>query len=526
VRAFDRRELLQLGVTGLLTSQLLGARSWAQANGTPPRRVILFEAPEGVNWRFWLSKSMNEGANAGKSGEKPLSGLLSDTFFPNSNLWKVFGETYGGAGRESFSNLIGDVNVIDGVCNAAGRGDEGGIDSHHRGMMGFKAGVDAKDDQRKCVFGGWNVTIEHLIANAWFAGGKPASVIDNVLNLKLLNAGYHGKEGPDYRGWLGLGGPSADVLVSDSSPNGLLEPGRLWDKLFNGFMPGGSSGPSPASVALKKRFERMKRRNAVTAEEVAQAKRLLGADEAKTLDSYLAAVQGAERRIADQVTLGEMPMPSQCQVPTKPTATFQKSQFREYSKTIADQIALAMACDRVRMVNLLNWATNPQGVTIHPATGGDWHTDVGHTDANAGDKFFKNRFELHCEVFRAFLELVASLKRVKEGNGTLLDSTTILVMSEHSGEHHKCMLPHFALMAGGGGVKADGSRVYRTGRYIKLNGAKNNDSFSNLRTANDLCLTLAHGAGVTQAKNNSNAVAELTTFGHPDFTKGPIEIAK
>ncbi len=522
---FDRREAMKMGLTGLLTSQLLGARAWGQGQSGPPRRVILFEAPEGVNWRFWLSKALNEGANAGRSGEKPLRDLLSDTYFPDSNLWKVFTESYGDAGRQVFTNLIDDVNVIDGVCNAAGGGDEEGIDSHHRGMMGFKAGVFAKDDQRATTFGGWNMTIEHLIANAWFAGGKPASVIDNVLNLRLLNSGYLGKEGPDYRGWIGLGGTSAEVMANDNSPNGVLEPVRLWDKLFNGFDAGSNSGmPSPASVALRKRFERMKRRNALTSEEVSAAKRLLGKDEAKTLDSYLTAVAGAERRLADQVALSEQPMASQCQVPTRSTMQFGKDKFRELSRSIAEQLALAMACDRIRMVNLMNWGTNPQGVTIPGSVTGDWHTEVGHTDANVGKGFFETRYKLHCEVFRSFLELVAALKRVKEGNGTLLDSTTILVISEHSGEHHKCKLPHFALMAGGGGVKADGSKVYQTGRYVKLNGAKNGDSFSNLRTANDLCLMLARGAGVLQAKNNSNALTELTTFGHPDFTKGPIEI--
>jgi hypothetical protein len=485
----------------------------------------LFYAPEGINWRFWLSKSLNEGANVGRSGEKPLRELLNDTYYPNSNLWKVFTESYGDANRQTFTDLIDDVNVIDGVCNAAGAGDEEGIDSHHRGMMGFKAGVYAKDEQRSVAFGGWNVTIDHLIAKSWFAQGKPASVIDHVLNLRLFNSGYLGQGGGAYRGWIGLGGTSADVMATDASPNGVLEPSRLWDRLFNGFMPSGmTGGPSPASVELRRRYERMKRRNAFTTEEVAAAKRVLGRYEAQTLESYLAAVAGAEQRMADQLALAEKPVANQCQIPARATVNFSRGQYRELSRTIAEQLALGMACDRVRMVNVMNWGTNPQGITIRPGFSGNWHDEVGHTDANTGDAFFVRRFNLHCDMFRSFLELVAALKRVKEGSGTLLDSTTIVVVSEHSGEHHRCRLPHFALMAGGGGVKPDGSRVFRTGRYIKLATTKTNNSFSGLRTANDLCLTLAHAAGVTRAVNNSNVLADLSTFGHPDFTQGPIVI--
>ncbi|MCU0698618.1 MAG: DUF1552 domain-containing protein [Myxococcaceae bacterium] len=521
---FDRREALKLGVAGLFGAHLVGLRAYAQGQATPPRRVVLFYAPEGINWRFWLSRSLNEGANVGRSGEAPLRTLLTDVYHPASNLWPVFTERYGDASRATVENLIDEVNVIDGVCNAAGAGDEESVDSHHYGMMGFKAGVYAREEQRAVTFGGYNTTIEHLIARAWFAQGKPASVIDNVLNVRLFDSGYLGQGGTHYRGWLGLGGTSADVLASSSSPGGVLEPSRLWDRLFNGFTPGGASGPSPASLELRRRYERMQRRNAITADEVAQVKRRLGRDEAATLDSYLTSLRAAELRMADQVALAERPMPNQCQVPGRPTQTFSRAQYRELTRQVAEQLALAMACDRVRMVNLLNWGTNPQGITIRPGFSGNWHDEVGHTDHNTGDAFFVRRYQLHCDMFRAFCELLAALKRIPEGNGTVLDSTTVLVVSEHSGEHHSVRRPHFALMAGGGGRNPDGSRVARTGRYLKLATTKTGTSFSNLRTANDLCITLAHQAGVTRAFNTSNVLADFTRFGHPSFTSGPITL--
>jgi hypothetical protein len=66
MRSFDRREALKMGAAGLFASQLVSLRSYGQVQGVAPRRVILFYAPEGINWRFWLSKSLNEGSNIGK----------------------------------------------------------------------------------------------------------------------------------------------------------------------------------------------------------------------------------------------------------------------------------------------------------------------------------------------------------------------------------------------------------------------------------------------------------------------------
>jgi hypothetical protein len=199
-------------------------------------------------------------------------------------------------------------------------------------------------------------------------------------------------------------------------------------------------------------------------------------------------------------------------------------------RALGEQIAMGFACDRMRAVNIVNWGTNPQGVKLVPGVSADWHGLVGHNQPSPGKGFYEDRYSLECELMRGFLELVAALKRIPEGKGTLLDSTTILVVSEHSGEHHTAKQPHFALMAGGGGWKADGTRQYKTGRYIKLPSildgtfeyAKAGQMFSGLRSANDLVLTFAHGAGVTRAKDNKGVMREFSSFGHPDYTRGLI----
>jgi Protein of unknown function (DUF1552) len=524
-KGLNRRELMKLGITGLMTSQLIGLRAEAQSSGIPPRRVILFHVPEGIHWHYWTPTIM-----LGQSGERRLSDVVGKVVAgDDSNLWKVFQEEFRDAsGKNPISNLLDEVNLIDGISNAAGGGDEDGIDSHHKGIMGFRAGVYAKDEKVEVPFGGYNQTIDQLIAQAWFANGKPPSVLDNVLEVKLMQDGY------DYRGSRGL--PELYKSVNgNGSPAGVLESGKLWDTLFNGFSGSSTNTPSSASTALRERLERMKRRNAFTLEEVNRAKSLLGKDEFSTLESYLTAVGRAEQRVADQVAIQNSGTDKTCRIPQRTSQIFARNQFRDLSKSISEQIALAMACDRIRLVHVSPFSTNPGNVNILPKTQGgaqDWHTACGHTAPFEGDRngFYVYRYNLEMEMMRSFLELVAALKRVPEGKGSILDSTSILIISEHCGEHHRCHIPHFALMAGGGGIKPDGNRYYKTGRYIRLPYTMSNTTikpyerinFTGLRAANDLCLTLAHGAGVTRAKDNFGNMRDVDRFGHPSFTKGPL----
>lgn len=76
------------------------------------------------------------------------------------------------------------------------------------------------------------------------------------------------------------------------------------------------------------------------------------------------------------------------------------------------------------------------------------------------------------QSLRAFLEIVLALKNTPEGNGTLLDSTTLVWISDMAHHDHPVTPPYFTLMAGGGGFRADGKREIATGRYIKLASTK------------------------------------------------------
>jgi hypothetical protein len=526
---FDRRAALQLGVAGLFASHLVGLRASAQNAGAPPRRIILFYVPEGIHWRYWLSKSLNSDTSGGRTQEVPLSSVANgDVFHPASNIWSVLTETFASV-RGNINGILNEVNVIDGICNAGA-----GSNSHDDGLMAFKGGFNASNRNRPTTFGGSpgpsTMSIERLIARGWFGANKPANVLSEVLNLQLINTTTYTEAHPDWFGW---GGSSTTVKPAS---NAALDPSVLWRRLFEGL--GGSSGPmgSPASTALQERLQRFQRRQAVTRAEIEAAKKNLGRLEQQTLVSYLDALTQVENRIKDQLQLQQpQPSGSTCMAPPVRNQAFSKTDYLDLVRNVSEQLAMAFACDRIRAVNLMNWGSNASSnVTIAPGFSGDWHTKVGHSIGGGnepGAAFFSERYPLQQIVLRAFGELVAALKRQPEGTGSVLDSTTILLVSEHSGHDHRTDLPHMALMAGGGGRKSDGSRVYRTGRYIKLatssRSSSQGQSFSNLRNANDLCLTLAHGAGVTTAAPNgssSGAKVDLAVFGDPELSQGPLAI--
>jgi hypothetical protein len=278
-KSFSRADFLKLGVAGFFAAQMIDKRAMAQT-GSPPRRTILFHLTEGFHWHYWLANPMIN--NSGEMKLKEVGTLVAGK--PQASIWTTFGKTFSGQ-----QGILDDVNIVDGVCNvAAGGAEDQKTDSHHQGMIAFKAGVKWNDVNRPTEFGGRAKTIDHLIAEEWFRAGKPASVIDNVLELRLLKEGFGGDRSENtgsYAGTLGFGG--SYKRVAPKLAGEMIDLGLLWDTLFGGFN-AGQNNPSPgqnnmdAVNALKLKLERMKRRHEFTAEQVNAVKKHLGSEESLT----------------------------------------------------------------------------------------------------------------------------------------------------------------------------------------------------------------------------------------------------
>ena len=92
--------------------------------------------------------------------------------------------------------------------------------------------------------------------------------------------------------------------------------------------------------------------------------------------------------------------------------------------------------------------------------------------------------------------LCDKLAAIPEGDGSVLDNTTILWCSEHGwpGGHDRYNLPYTIIGDCGG--------YFDTGRYVSYNGASNND----------LYISLCHAMGLE----------DVTVFGAPELCSGPL----
>jgi len=133
---------------------------------------------------------------------------------------------------------------------------------------------------------------------------------------------------------------------------------------------------------------------------------------------------------------------------------------------------------------------------------------IGHGASYAG----KTNEECFVEVRRLHTRLIAGLAKklaaVPEGNGTMLDNTLIVYLSDSGEGHHPSLYEWPVVLIG-----TLGGRLKTGGRYLQFPayGTKNH------RTTANLFLTLLHAAGAPREKFG---VADL---GLKDLdTKGPI----
>lgn len=161
-----------------------------------------------------------------------------------------------------------------------------------------------------------------------------------------------------------------------------------------------------------------------------------GADKLK-LDEYLSSVRETERRVQK---LNQM---AKADAPVKPgqrPPAGQPKDFREYSRLMCDIIALAFQSDRSRVATLL--MSRDLSGQVYPFLGvRDDHHSYSH--ANTG-KEYQSIVKCHVEQYAYLLE---KLSKMPEGDGTVLDNSCIMFVSEHWNAHNGNQVP--LVLAGG-----------------------------------------------------------------------------
>jgi hypothetical protein len=322
---------------------------------------------------------------------------------------------------ESFSEILAPLHshrdkllILEGLAQTSALGDRA-INNHNAAQLHLLTGARMQSDSSA---GG--ASVDQVIARAI---GRP----DRIASLEYASGGL-------YIGGFVNSGPGQRVPVE-------MNPRAAFSRLF----------PSGSAAETEEPSERERIRSArgsvldfVRGEYQSIAPRLSSEDR-KKLDMHRDIVRDLEQRSAALSKLV-------CEAPTDLSTAPGNI---EHAKAFADLTAAAFACDltRVATIQLAQLANDEFG-----APPGDVHQDYAHqagSDPNA-TRQMTNYSRKNTEVFGYLLD---ALSRYQDGEGTLLDNTVAVFMSElATGPHDLDKIP--VVLAGSAGGH------FRTGRYL------------------------------------------------------------
>ena len=174
-----------------------------------------------------------------------------------------------------------------------------------------------------------------------------------------------------------------------------------------------------------------------------------GADRRK-VDEYLSSVRETEQRVQRLSKMAKeeaKPQPGQ-----RPSAA-QPKDFREYARLMCDIVALAFQTDRSRVATLL--MSRDLSGQVYPFLNiRDDHHSYSHE--NEG-KAYQSIVKCHIEQYAYLLE---KLSKMQEGEGTVLDNSCIMFVSEHWNAHNGNQVPLVLAGGLGGSLKTGRSLDY------------------------------------------------------------------
>jgi hypothetical protein len=321
-----------------------------------------------------------------------------------------------------------DIHVLSGVDNAAARSSGPG-NGHHKSMSGL---VSCEGFTGR---GAGGMSIDQAVAKA----------IGNDSRFRSLQIGVcqesFGESIQRNMSWADRDRPLPPEMI----------PHRLFDRLFG----------------TKEEYwiERKKSILDAVSEDAAALKNKLGYGDRLRLDEYLASVRSLERSVAS------LP-PEYSQVVEQPPAGGDLKDWPRIAKLQTDLLVHALASRQTRVASYM--LTKCQGLSRFPWMGYTYDRHHGYTHSRPttpeGQRIMRDICRWHVEEFAY---LIARLKSIPEGDGTLLDHTCALFVHEHAEANpHKNSGLAMILAGHAGNMK--------TGRHTRVTG-----------TVGDLYLTLA-----------------------------------
>ncbi|MCE9605544.1 MAG: DUF1552 domain-containing protein [Planctomycetia bacterium] len=157
------------------------------------------------------------------------------------------------------------------------------------------------------------------------------------------------------------------------------------------------------------------------------------------IDEYLTSVRETEQRLQNLNKQQRSEVPQKDVAGARP-AEGQPKDFREYARLMCDIIALAFQTDRSRIATLL-LSRDLSGQTYPFLNIRDDHHSYSH--ANTGPDY-KAIVDCHVEQYGYLVDRLANMQ---EGDGTVLDNSCLMFVSEHWDAHNSNQVP--LLLAGG-----------------------------------------------------------------------------
>ncbi|MCB9604099.1 MAG: DUF1552 domain-containing protein [Sandaracinus sp.] len=443
-----RRSFLRGALTGAagLSLGLPWLESFGEAHAQPrtPRRFVVFMSPQGLMGRDWVPSSVGA-LNALPEVLQPLDAwrdrllLVSGIDNAARQQFSVGGGDHNAAARTLFTATpYADIMNADGTlpsfAEQSARGYEG------RTVVGLP----------------WGPSVDQVVADH----------IGGATRLRSLHLRIGGADVGENELFF-AGSPGAVSPVGGEN-----RPDRVLAQLTS-LRP--SDGPAPVStLASRLQARRGSVLDAVGGQLDSLATRV-GAEDRQRLEAHATFVRDLERRI------GSLPAPGfACAVPSfAPPAGYSAVGNWDHvsSPAMIDNAVMALSCDITRVVTVqfteYNDPTFPFLDVDVPGRWAGWHEQI-HVNQTEDRNARLGVFRFYAEQFA---RLLARLDSVSDGEGTLLDSTTVLWMSEfgEGANHNTSGVP--VILAG-----ATGSSM---GRHVATPG----------RTTNDLFLTLARAFG-------------------------------
>ncbi|MBK7862707.1 MAG: DUF1552 domain-containing protein [Archangiaceae bacterium] len=267
-------------------------------------------------------------------------------------------------------------------------------------------------------------------------------------------------------------------------------PLSAFTRVFGNFTPPGTTPPPLDAKTLQRRsiIDRVKG-------DFATLNARLGPEDRRRVDAHLTAIREIERRLS---VVAPPPASSACSKPAAPPSfnVNDVSRFEEVGRLQMDIMAMAITCNLTAVGQLMwSWCQNQLVFSQLGLTQGHHllsHSALSNTQGQADlakiDRFYADQL--------AYLLGKLSLP---EGNGTVLDSCTVLWLSELAkGNAHDNRDMSFLLAGSCGGY-------FKTGRLVR---------FPTAAWSNDLLVSLLNAMRVTDA-----AGGPVQTFGNPAWCK-------